>query len=96
MPDGFFEGEHPDAREGDLYRYRLDHGEVYPDPASRFQPQGVHGPSQIIDPNRFHWTDSAWTGVRQSEKTYSLFMNFMSERLRHWAVSAPSSNIYPI
>ncbi|HEU4563337.1 MAG TPA: malto-oligosyltrehalose trehalohydrolase [Gemmatimonadaceae bacterium] len=51
------------AREGTLYRYRLDGGEAYPDPASRFQPDGPHGPSQVIDPARFAWSDDEWKGI---------------------------------
>src|SRR5205823_3386241 len=49
---------------GTRYRFRLD-GEqaLYPDPASRFQPDGVHGPSQVIDPGAFRWTDGAWRGA---------------------------------
>src|ERR1700722_5320130 len=45
------------AKAGDLYRFRLDGGGLFPDPASRFQPQGPHGPSQIVDPASFEWTD---------------------------------------
>jgi maltooligosyltrehalose trehalohydrolase len=63
--NGYFSGLVASAGAGMLYRYRLDDGEqLYPDPASRFQPQGPHRPSQIIDPNAFQWTDSAWPGVR--------------------------------
>lgn len=52
------------AEAGTLYRYRIDGGEtLYPDPASRFQPQGVHGPSALIDPQAFRWTDEKWRGV---------------------------------
>ncbi len=48
---------------GTRYRFRLDGGETaYPDPASRFQPDGPHGPSEVIDPRPFPWTDSAWRG----------------------------------
>src|SRR5262249_43740293 len=48
---------------GSLYRYLLDRGPTpYPDPASRFQPDGPHGPSQVIDPSAFRWTDGAWRG----------------------------------
>lgn len=47
---------------GTLYRYRLDGHKERPDPASRFQPEGVHGPSQVIDPG-FTWNDAAWTGL---------------------------------
>src|SRR5262245_27523528 len=47
---GYFEGFAPDARAGTLYRYRLDSlDELVPDPASRFQPMGPHGPSEVID-----------------------------------------------
>ena len=45
------------------YRFRLDRGETaLPDPASRFQPEGPHGPSEIVDPGEFAWTDRAWRG----------------------------------
>jgi maltooligosyltrehalose trehalohydrolase len=59
---GYFYADVPDVRPGTLYRYRLDGGIERPDPASRFQPQGVHGPSQVVD-NRFPWTDHAWRGL---------------------------------
>lgn len=50
---------HPDT----LYSFRLD-GEIdRPDPASYFQPEGVHGPSQVIDHNSFHWDDGNWSGT---------------------------------
>jgi maltooligosyltrehalose trehalohydrolase len=45
------------------YKYRLDGRASYPDPASRSQPLGVHGPSEVIDPEAFRWTDAAWPGV---------------------------------
>jgi maltooligosyltrehalose trehalohydrolase len=45
------------------YFYRLDGQRELPDPASRFQPQGVHGPSQIVDCNAFRWTDHNWKGI---------------------------------
>jgi maltooligosyltrehalose trehalohydrolase len=57
---GYFEITLDDAPPGSLYKYRLN-GHAYPDPVSRCQPEGVHGPSQVID-NRFHWTDGEWTG----------------------------------
>lgn len=63
-PAGFFAGLVDAAGAGARYRFRLDGGEqLYPDPASRFQPAGPHGPSQVIDPNHFTWTDRAWRGV---------------------------------
>ena len=46
-----------EATPGTRYRYRLDGGDELPDPASRWQPDGVHGPSAIVDPTAFPWTD---------------------------------------
>src|SRR5260221_3877494 len=54
---GLYEVKTPEAGAAMLSKSRLD-GRLSPDPASRFQPQGVHGPSQIIDPSTFRWTDS--------------------------------------
>src|SRR2546423_12257086 len=48
---------------GQQYLYRLDRVRDIPDPASRFQPEGVHGASQLVDPNTFEWTDQDWTGI---------------------------------
>ena len=51
------------ARAGMRYRFRLGrNGKALPDPASRFQPEGPHGPSEIVDPEDFAWTDGAWRG----------------------------------
>ena len=58
---GYFEAVIP-AEAGDRYRYRLDGGDCFPDPASRFQPEGPHGPSQLIDPRAYAWKDSRWRG----------------------------------
>jgi maltooligosyltrehalose trehalohydrolase len=61
---GYFSGVIPSVGAGALYRFRLDGGELlYPDPASRYQPEGPHGPSQVVDPKRFEWTDQDWRGV---------------------------------
>lgn len=60
--DGTFEAHVAGLRHGALYRYRLD-GALYPDPASRFQPHGVHGPSMVVDPRRYAWRDGEWTGL---------------------------------
>jgi len=60
---GYFSGT-IEARPGDRYRFRLGHADqLFPDPASRFQPEGPHGPSQIIDPAAFPWTDHRWKGA---------------------------------
>jgi maltooligosyltrehalose trehalohydrolase len=48
---------------GARYRYRFDGGDAYPDPASRSQPDGVHGPSQVVDPDAHEWNDDDWRGV---------------------------------
>src|SRR5262249_6262221 len=48
---------------GARYRSRLGEERLYPDPASRFQPRGPHGPSEVIDPTTFRWTDQAWKGI---------------------------------
>lgn len=70
---GFFSLELDHARLGGLYRYQMDDNDPWPDPASRFQPQGVHGPSQLIDPSAFAWTDDNWTGVsRENLVLYEL------------------------
>ena len=62
--NGYFSGLVTAAGNGTSYRYRLDGWtEAYPDPASRFQPTGPHGPSEIVDPGLFTWTDQEWTGV---------------------------------
>jgi maltooligosyltrehalose trehalohydrolase len=47
-----------------LYRYRIDGQGPWPDPCSRYQPQGVHGPSQLVDASGFAWTDTQWRGTR--------------------------------
>jgi maltooligosyltrehalose trehalohydrolase len=62
--NGYFSVHVGEASPGMVYRYRLDGDSyLYPDPASRFQPRGPHGPSEIIDPAKFQWTDQSWQGV---------------------------------
>ena len=60
--EGYFSG-HVQATPGDRYWFRLDGDRLRPDPYSRCQPDGPHGPSQIVDPAAFRWTDSAWPGI---------------------------------
>ena len=61
---GHFSGLVRHAGPGLLYRYRLAHlEELVPDPASRFQPDGPFGPSQVVDPADFSWTDGDWRGI---------------------------------
>jgi maltooligosyltrehalose trehalohydrolase len=59
---GYFSTVVDGVSEGDRYLYVLDFGTERPDPASGFQPDGVHGPSQVVDPQSFTWTDGAWKG----------------------------------
>jgi maltooligosyltrehalose trehalohydrolase len=58
-----FEAVIPDAAPGDTYCFVFDDGRTRPDPLSRSQPHGVHGPSQIIDPCAFNWSDQDWKGI---------------------------------
>ncbi|HEU4602436.1 MAG TPA: malto-oligosyltrehalose trehalohydrolase [Steroidobacteraceae bacterium] len=60
---GYFAGESVSVRAGALYKYEVDGAGPWPDPCSRFQPQGVHGPSLVIEADRFEWTDSQWRGA---------------------------------
>lgn len=62
--NGYFSGFIPEAGDGTCYKYRLDGMDMlFPDPASRFQPEGPHGISMVIDPSKFKWTDSDWQGI---------------------------------
>src|SRR5829696_7851106 len=73
LPDGYdaemqrhADGRHTvtlvDVGPGSRYYFVLDDGPARPDPVSRSQPVGVHGPSEVIDPDAFRWTDQAWGG----------------------------------
>lgn len=61
-PDGWFSLTTPEARAGSRYVYHIDGRHRVPDPASRFQPDDVHGASEVIDPLSWEWTDTTWTG----------------------------------
>ena len=65
---GYFSGLVAAARAGTLYRLRLDAGDDFPDPASRFQPDGPHGPSRVVDPSDFRWSDRNWAGVAPTRR----------------------------
>src|ERR1700722_4366099 len=58
-----FEAVIEDAAPGDTYCFVFDDGRTRPDPLSRSQPHGVNGPSQIVDPGAFHWSDGDWEGI---------------------------------
>jgi maltooligosyltrehalose trehalohydrolase len=62
---GYFVGR-ADAPPGTRYRYRLDGGESFSDPCSRFQPEGPHGPSCVIDLSAYRWRDRDFRGVSRA------------------------------
>ncbi len=62
QPDGWFEIVTGEAHAGSRYRYRIDGKSEVPDPASRSNPDDIHGPSEVIDPGSFEWDDDAWRG----------------------------------
>ncbi|MDZ4851095.1 MAG: malto-oligosyltrehalose trehalohydrolase [Pirellulaceae bacterium] len=64
---GYFEGQCDDVQSGQRYFVRLDDRVSLPDPASKWQPDGVHKPSAVWCPDHFQWTDHAWQGVALSE-----------------------------
>ncbi|MFA5353560.1 MAG: malto-oligosyltrehalose trehalohydrolase [Thermodesulfovibrionales bacterium] len=67
LKGGYWTVEVEDCYPGALYLYLLEGKLERPDPASSFQPRGVHGPSQVVDHSGFPWTDSGWRGVPLSE-----------------------------
>jgi maltooligosyltrehalose trehalohydrolase len=68
--EGYFTALEPDVRDGQRYAYRLDGGPERPDPASRWQPDGVHAPSAVVRTDRFSWSDQGWKGVRLSDLVF--------------------------
>ncbi len=94
--DGYFSGMVPAARAGSTYQFRLGaESRLFPDPASRYQPEGPHGPSMVIDPTAFSWTDQDWKGLaRRGTVLYELHLGTFTaagtwaaaiERLPHLA-----------
>ena len=60
----------PEGREGQRYAFRLDGGPERPDPCSLWQPDTVDGPSAVVFPSRFPWSDKAWKGVAQPDLVF--------------------------
>jgi maltooligosyltrehalose trehalohydrolase len=77
---GYHRGFVAGAAAGACYRFRLDGDITVPDPASRFQPEGPHGPSEVIDPSAFRWTDGGWRGVSMRDAViYELHVGTLTE-----------------
>jgi maltooligosyltrehalose trehalohydrolase len=62
LQGGYHQAVVGDVSAGTRYCYCLEDGRELPDPVSRFQPEGVHGPSQVVDTGAFRWTDHNWKG----------------------------------
>jgi len=67
---GYYSGLVSELGAGGRYRLRLDGDKSFPDPASRYQPDGPHGASQVIDPAQFRWTDGAWNGIAPARHVF--------------------------
>jgi maltooligosyltrehalose trehalohydrolase len=77
--DGLHRGPFP-GQAGDRYLLAVDGSEAYPDPCSRHQPDGVRGPSELVDPGTFEWTDAAWQGLSLDDLViYELHTGTFSE-----------------
>jgi maltooligosyltrehalose trehalohydrolase len=87
--NGYFSVHLPDVGVETLYRYLLDDDpQPYPDPASRFQSQGPHGPSQVVDASSFNWTDAAWPGIElQGQVIYEMHIGTFTHE-GNWAAAA--------
>jgi maltooligosyltrehalose trehalohydrolase len=77
---GYFSGIVSGLNPGTRYFYRLNGDTERPDPASRYQPEGVHGPSAIVDPSAFQWSDHGWIGHRLGDYViYELHVGTFSD-----------------
>jgi maltooligosyltrehalose trehalohydrolase len=86
--EGYHAGLVRAAQAGSRYTYRLDGSGGYPDPASRFQPEGPHHPSEVVDPDRFGWTDEHWPGVaRDGQVLYEMHIGTFTTA-GTWAAAA--------
>ena len=64
---GYFVHRQAQVEEGLPYAFRLADGHEYPDPASRWQPQGVHSPSAVFFPGDYRWSDDGWRGIARED-----------------------------
>jgi len=65
--DGEFTAFAPGVRPNADYTFLVDGGRSHPDPVSRWQPHGVHGPSRVVEPEGFVWSDATWRGIPLEE-----------------------------
>ncbi|HTV90447.1 MAG TPA: malto-oligosyltrehalose trehalohydrolase [Stellaceae bacterium] len=80
QPSGWWSLTTPQAKAGTRYRFGVDDGD-YPDPASRAQPDGVHGASEVVDPGAYDWHDDAWRGRAWEDLViYELHLGTFSEQ----------------
>ena len=79
---------------GERYRIRLDaRAATYPDPASRFQPDGPHGPSEIVDPGQYRWRDRKWPGITlKGQVLYELHIGTFTQEGTWRAAAEPLEN----
>ncbi|MGH6895231.1 MAG: malto-oligosyltrehalose trehalohydrolase [Geminicoccaceae bacterium] len=81
LEDGFFAVTTDAVHAGSHYRFQLDDGSRVPDPASRHQPEDVHGPSEVIDPRAYVWQNAAWRGRPWHETVlYELHLGAFAEQ----------------
>ena len=80
---------HTAAQPGDRYFYIPDSNKPVPDPVSRFLPEGVHGPTEIVDPEKFTWTDHQWRGLSLKDYIiYELHIGTLRRKAR-WIQPSP-------
>src|SRR5947209_997305 len=88
-PEGYFSGMIEGAEAGARYKYRIDGKEWYPDPASRFQPEGPHHDSCVVDPARYRWRETDWKGVNiKGQVIYEMHIGTFT-REGTWASAIP-------
>jgi maltooligosyltrehalose trehalohydrolase len=80
-PGGYFVGHDRNGRAGDLYQYVFRDGTARPDPASRFQPKGVHGASACVSPLSYRWKSATWKRPAWKGQTiYEIHVGTFTER----------------
>ncbi|MDB6155411.1 MAG: 1,4-alpha-glucan branching protein [Chthoniobacteraceae bacterium] len=75
---GYFSGVVKEAKVGDHYKFVLESG-AFPDPVSRFQPDGPHGASRIVEPSSYSWTDKEWRGIPEVPIIYELHIGTFTQ-----------------